>query len=125
MILHIDMDAFYASVEERERPELMERPVVVGGTPEGRGVVAAANYAARKFGLHSAMAMSTALRLCPDVVVLPVRMSYYAEVSRQIRSIFFRYTPRRSHDRTTSPAPNGNIAAEVRDTSGPSLAHEP
>lgn len=93
MILHVDMDAFYASVEERERPELVGLPVVVGGTPEGRGVVAAANYAARKFGLHSAMATSTALRLCPGVVVLPVRMSYYAEVSRQIRDIFFRYTP--------------------------------
>ena len=93
MILHVDMDAFYASVEERERPELVGRPVVVGGTSEGRGVVAAANYAVRKFGVHSAMATSTALRLCPDVVVLPVRMSYYAEVSRQIRDIFFRYTP--------------------------------
>ena len=93
MILHVDMDAFYASVEERERPELVGRPVVVGGTPEGRGVVAAANYEARKFGIHSAMATSTALRLCPDVVVLPVRMSHYAEVSRQIRDIFFRYTP--------------------------------
>ncbi len=93
MILHVDMDAFYASVEERERPELVGRPVVVGGTPEGRGVVAAANYEARKFGVHSAMATSTALRLCPHVVVLPVRMSYYAEVSRQIRDIFIRYTP--------------------------------
>ncbi|WP_146410020.1 DNA polymerase IV, partial [Allorhodopirellula heiligendammensis] len=60
---------------------------------EGRGVVAAANYEARKFGVHSAMPMATALRLCPDVVVLPVRMSYYAEVSRQIRDILFRYTP--------------------------------
>ncbi len=59
----------------------------------GRGVVAAANYAVRKFGVHSAMATSTALRLCPDVVVVPVRMSYYAEVSRQIRDVFFRYTP--------------------------------
>ncbi|TWU36516.1 DNA polymerase IV [Novipirellula aureliae] len=93
MILHVDMDAFYASVEERERPELVGRPVVVGGTPEGRGVVAAANYAARKFGVHSAIATATALRLCPGLTVLPVRMSYYAEVSRQIRDIFFRYTP--------------------------------
>src|SRR5690554_1313322 len=93
LILHVDMDAFYASVEERERPELVGRPVVVGGTPEGRGVVAAANYEARKFGVYSAMPMATALRLCPNVAVLPVRMSYYAEVSRQIRDIFFRYTP--------------------------------
>ncbi len=92
MILHVDMDAFYASIEERERPELAGRPVVVGGTPEGRGVVAAANYAVRKYGVHSAMATATALRLCPDVVVLPVRMSLYAEVSQQIRDIFFRYT---------------------------------
>ena len=92
MILHVDMDAFYASIEERERPELVGRPVVVGGTPEGRGVVAAANYAVRKYGVHSAMPTATALRLCPDVVVLPVRMSLYAEVSGQIRDIFFRYT---------------------------------
>lgn len=92
MILHVDMDAFYASVEERERPELVGRPVVVGGTPEGRGVVAAANYAVRKYGVHSAMATATAIRLCPDVVVLPVRMSLYAEVSQQIRDIFFRFT---------------------------------
>lgn len=92
MILHVDMDAFYASVEERERPELVGRPVVVGGTPAGRGVVAAANYVVRKYGVHSAMATATAIRLCPDVVVLPVRMSLYAEVSQQIRDIFFRFT---------------------------------
>jgi DNA polymerase-4 len=93
MILHVDMDAFYASVEERDRPELIGRPVVVGGTPEGRGVVAAANYAVRKFGVHSAMPTATALRLCPQAIVLPPRMDYYAEVSRQIRDIFDRYTP--------------------------------
>lgn len=93
MILHVDMDAFYASVEERERPELVGRPVIVGGTPEGRGVVAAANYTVRKFGVHSAMPTATALRLCPQAVVLPVRMRYYATISRQIRDIFFRYTP--------------------------------
>ena len=67
--------------------------MIVGGSGEGRGVVAAANYAARKFGVHTAMPTSTALRLCPQLVVLPVRMSHYAEVSRQIREIFFRYTP--------------------------------
>lgn len=87
------MDAFYASVEERDRPELVGRPVIVGGTPEGRGVVAAANYAARKFGVHSAMPAATALRLCPQAVVLRPRMDYYAEISNQIRNIFHRYTP--------------------------------
>ena len=93
MILHVDMDAFYASVEEREQPELRGRPVIVGGTPEGRGVVAAANYEARKFGVHSAMSTARALDLCPKAVVLSPRMSFYADVSRQIREIFHRYTP--------------------------------
>ncbi len=93
MILHIDMDAFYCSVEERDRPELAGKPVIVGGTPEGRGVVAAANYEVRKYGVHSAMPTATARRLCPHAVVLPARHSYYAKVSHQIREIFHRYTP--------------------------------
>jgi len=93
MILHVDMDAYYASVEERDRPELVGQPVIVGGTPEGRGVVAAANYAAREFGVHSAMPAATALRLCPQAIVLRPRMKYYAEISDQIRAIFHRYTP--------------------------------
>lgn len=93
MILHVDMDAFYASVEERDRPELVGTPVIVGGTPEGRGVVAAANYVARKFGVHSAMPAVTAHRLCPRGVFLRPRMDYYAEVSDQIRGIFEKYTP--------------------------------
>lgn len=93
MILHVDMDAFYASVEERERPALVGQPVIVGGTPEGRGVVAAANYVAREFGVHSAMPATTANRLCPHAVFLPSRMSYYAEVSEQIRTIFQQYSP--------------------------------
>ena len=93
MILHIDMDAFYASVEERENPRLIGQPVIVGGTPEGRGVVAAANYAARKFGVHSAMPAVTARRLCPHGVFLPCRMDFYASVSRQLCEIFERFTP--------------------------------
>jgi DNA polymerase-4 len=92
-ILHIDMDAFYASIEERENPGLKGKPVVVGGTAEGRGVVSAANYMARKFGIHSAMPMIQALRRCDHLVRLPVRMDLYAQVSHQIRDIFYRYTP--------------------------------
>jgi DNA polymerase-4 len=87
------MDAFYASVEERDRPELVGKPVIVGGTPEQRGVVSAANYVARKFGVHSAMPAITARRLCPHGVFLHPRISHYAEVSRQIREIFERFTP--------------------------------
>jgi DNA polymerase-4 len=92
-ILHVDMDAFYASVEERDQPELKGKPLIVGGTVEGRGVVSAANYAARKFGVHSAMPMVTALRLCPGIIRIAPRMAHYAEVSQQIREIFHRYTP--------------------------------
>jgi DNA polymerase IV len=87
------MDAFYASVEIRERPELAGLPVVVGGTPAGRGVVAAASYAARRFGIRSAMPMATALKRCPDLVILPTRMSLYAAESRRIHQILERYTP--------------------------------
>ncbi|HQZ64212.1 MAG TPA: DNA polymerase IV [Planctomycetaceae bacterium] len=93
MILHVDMDAFYASVEERDDPTLCGKPVIVGGTPEGRGVVAAANYVVRKFGVHSAMATAKALTLCPDAIVLRPRMEHYAQISNQIREIFHRYTP--------------------------------
>jgi len=93
MILHVDMDAFYASIEERDDPSLVGKPVIVGGTAEGRGVVAAANYEARKFGVHSAMASARAERLCPHAVVIRPRIDYYAEVSRQIRKIFEQFTP--------------------------------
>ncbi|MFO8024260.1 DNA polymerase IV [Thiohalophilus sp.] len=92
-ILHVDMDAFYASVEVREQPALAGRPVIVGGSAEGRGVVAAASYEARKFGVHSAMPMIRALRLCPDAVRLPARLDFYQKISQQIRAIFARYTP--------------------------------
>ncbi|MCA9143002.1 MAG: DNA polymerase IV [Planctomycetales bacterium] len=93
MILHVDMDAFYASVEERDQPELVGRAVIVGGTPQGRGVVAAANYVAREFGVHSAMPATQAKRLCPHAIFLRPRMAHYAEVSSQIRAVFERYTP--------------------------------
>src|SRR5690349_14324535 len=93
MILHIDMDAFYASIEERDRPELAGKPLIVGGTPEGRGVVAAANYVVRKFGVHSAMPTSKALRLCPEAIVVRPRMDHYAAISEQIREILERFTP--------------------------------
>jgi DNA polymerase-4 len=92
-IIHVDMDAFYASVEQRDRPELRGRPVIVGGSARQRGVVCAASYEARPFGVHSAMAMARALKLCPDAVVVPPRMAHYAAVSRQIFDICFSFTP--------------------------------
>lgn len=91
-IIHIDMDAFYASVEQRDDPSLRGRPVVVSGSPEHRGVVLTASYEARRFGVHSAMSARTALRLCPQAVFLPPRFAAYKEVSRQVRDIFHRYT---------------------------------
>ncbi len=92
-ILHVDMDAFYASVEERENPKLKGHPLVVGGDPKARGVVAAANYEARKFAVHSAMPMANALRLCPQLIWVRPRMDLYVQVSAQLREIFSRYTP--------------------------------
>jgi DNA polymerase-4 len=93
MIIHADMDAFYASVEIRERPELADKPVAVGGSAEGRGVISAANYVARRYGVHSALPTITAKRRCPQLILLPGRMNFYAEVSQQIRRIFERFTP--------------------------------
>ncbi len=92
-IIHVDMDAFYASVEQLDHPELRGKAVIVGGDPKSRGVVSAASYEARKFGVHSAMPTAQALRLCPHAVLLPVRMERYAEVSHAIHAIFERYTP--------------------------------
>jgi DNA polymerase-4 len=91
-ILHIDMDAFYASVEERDNPSLKGTPLIVGGTG-GRGVVAAASYAVRKFGVHSAMPMREALKRCPHAVVVHPRMSRYQEVSSVVFAIFHQFTP--------------------------------
>ncbi|MBI3561073.1 MAG: DNA polymerase IV [Gammaproteobacteria bacterium] len=87
------MDAFYAAVEERDEPRLRGKPIIVGGSPQGRGVVAAASYSARKFGVHSAMPMAQALRLCPQAVIVRPRIDHYAAISHQIRAIFARYTP--------------------------------
>lgn len=87
------MDAFYASVEEREQPAFKGKPLAVGGSPTGRGVVAAANYAARAFGVRSAMPTATALRLCPELIVVQPRGWLYRALSNQLRNIFERYTP--------------------------------
>jgi DNA polymerase-4 len=92
-ILHVDMDAFYASVEQRDDPALRGRPVAVGGSPESRGVVAAASYEARKFGVHSALPMSRAVRLCPELVIVRPDFGKYGEVSRQVFAIFREVTP--------------------------------
>lgn len=93
MIIHVDMDAFYASVEQREDPTLQGKPVVVGGSAEGRGVVAASSYEARRFGIHSAMSAHRAKQLCPHAVFLRPRIDFYANVSSQIREILYEFTP--------------------------------
>ena len=91
-IIHIDMDAFYASVEQRDDPALHGRPVAVGH-PGRRGVVAAASYEARRFGVRSAMPSTTAMRKCSELVFVPPRFDVYRAVSRQIQAIFMDYTP--------------------------------
>ena len=91
-IIHIDMDAFYASVEQRDNPELRGKPVAVGGSRE-RGVVAAASYEARKFGVHSAMPSLMARRKCPELIFIAPRFEVYKAISLQIRAIFADYTP--------------------------------
>ncbi|MEO8432516.1 MAG: DNA polymerase IV [Acidobacteriota bacterium] len=92
-ILHVDMDAFYASVEQRDDPALKGRPVAVGGRPESRGVVAAASYEARRYGVRSALPMARAVRLCPDLVILRPDFANYAAVSRQVFEVFREATP--------------------------------
>src|SRR5262245_21007274 len=86
-VAHVDMAAFYASVEQRGRPELRGQPVIVGASPGGRGVVSAASYEARRFGVRSAMPISRAVRLCPRGVYLPVDMDKYQRVSAEIMAI--------------------------------------
>ncbi len=92
LILHVDMDAFYASVEQRDNPDLRGKPVVVGGS-SNRGVVAAASYEVRKFGVRSAMSMADARRRCPDLIRVQPRMSHYQAVSKQIFEVFREFTP--------------------------------
>jgi DNA polymerase-4 len=92
-ILHVDLDAFFAAVEQRDRPELRGRPVIVGGDPGARGVVSAASYEARRFGVRSAMPLRTAAALCPDGVFLPVDGTKYRQASRQVMEILGHFTP--------------------------------
>jgi len=92
-IMHVDLDAFFVSVEQALNPELRGKPVVVGGRPGGRGVVAAASYEARKFGLHSAMPLSTAVRLCPQAIFIPGNFHRYSDASRKFMAILADFTP--------------------------------
>ncbi|MDZ4837202.1 MAG: DNA polymerase IV [Candidatus Melainabacteria bacterium] len=91
-IIHVDMDAFFASVEQRDNPNYRGHPVAVGGSPEGRGVVAAASYEARKFGIFSAMPARTAIQKCPHLIFVRPRFDVYRQISEQIRAIFHEYT---------------------------------
>lgn len=91
-IIHCDADCFFAAIEMRDNPELIGRPIAVGGRPDRRGVISACNYPARQFGVRSAMASAYALRLCPGLIILPHRMALYREVSQKIMAIFFQLT---------------------------------
>lgn len=91
-IIHCDADCFFAAIEMRDNPALQNRPMAVGGTPQGRGVISTCNYPARRFGVHSAMASATALRLCPQLLILPHRLPLYRQVSAQMQDIFRQYT---------------------------------
>lgn len=126
-IIHVDMDCFYAAIEMRDNPRLRDIPLAIGGSADRRGVISTANYPARRFGVHSAMATATALRLCPQLKLLPGRMEVYKATSRQIRDIFARYTPlieplsldEAYLDVTDSPFCNGSatlIAQHIRQT---------
>ncbi len=91
-VIHIDMDAFFAAIEQRDSPQLAGKPVIVGGQPHARGVVATCSYEARQFGIASAMPSARAARLCPDAIFIKPRFSVYRSVSRQLREVFFRFT---------------------------------
>ncbi len=91
-ILHVDMDAFFASVEQKKHPELKGRPVIVGGEAKNRGVVSTCSYEARAFGIHSAMPTKQALKLCPKAIVIPPNIKLYQEVCKEVREIFYQYT---------------------------------
>ena len=91
-IIHVDMDCFYAAIEIRDNPKLEGKPVAVGGQPNTRGVLCTCNYEARKFGVRSAMPSSHAVRLCPDLIILPINFDKYRKASRNIRHIFQNYT---------------------------------
>src|SRR5579864_903870 len=92
-IMHVDLDAFYSSIEQRDRPELRGKPVVVGGDPDARGVVATASYEARRYGVHSAMPCRTARRLCPRAIFVAPRFEAYRAVSTQLHELFQALTP--------------------------------
>src|SRR5947209_4623719 len=92
-IMHVDLDAFYSALEQRDHPELRGKPVIVGGDPDGRGVVATASYEARKSGVGSAMPCRTARRLCPDAIFLRPRFDVYADVSRDVMAVLREVSP--------------------------------
>ncbi|WP_440865522.1 DNA polymerase IV [Symbiopectobacterium purcellii] len=126
-IIHVDMDCFYAAIEMRDNPRLRDIPLAIGGSADRRGVISTANYPARRYGVHSAMATATALRLCPQLKLLPGRMEVYKATSRLIRDIFSRYTTliepfsldEAYLDVTDCPLCNGSatlIAQDIRQT---------